>query len=145
MPYLFLIPSVVAGLAVACTDIWTRRVPLSVIAIGCVAQLLCTAAWCVRTGDWMPMISSAGFALICAAIQLALGLLKPGHLGFGDVTCTLLMGLATGTFGLQTVALWWLLMGLLGLAMLGVGKRRGGNSIPFAPAIVLGALTAIAL
>ncbi|MBT1166788.1 peptidase A24 [Bifidobacterium simiarum] len=119
--------------------------PVTVVAVGSAAQLIATAIWCMRTGRWTVLAMSVGLALLCAAIQLALGLLKPGHLGFGDVTCTLLVGLAVGSFGVQTVAVWWLLMGMIGLGMLWICKRRGGDSIPFAPAIVAGGLLAMAL
>ena len=46
------------------------------------------------------------FAALSAALQCALALVKPGSLGFGDVTTTLLMGLAVGMFGLCWIALW---------------------------------------
>ncbi|WP_243386935.1 prepilin peptidase [Bifidobacterium primatium] len=130
---------------IAYTDIRTRRVPRPIVAAGSVVQLACVVAWCMWSGSWTPLAGSLGFAVACALVQLALALVRPGALGFGDVTCTLLMGLAVGCLGIETVAVWWLLMGLSGLAMLGIQRGRGGDSIPFAPAIVFSAFAAIAL
>ena len=145
MAYLFLIPSAIAGIMIACTDIRTRRVPRMVVAVGSAAQLACIVAWCIWSGSWAPLAWSMGFALACTLVQLDLALVRPGALGFGDVTCTLLMGLAVGCLGVEAVAVWWLFMGLFGLAMLGIQRGRGGDSIPFAPAIVAAAFTAAAL
>nr|WP_217625514.1 prepilin peptidase [Bifidobacterium callimiconis] len=142
MTYLF-IPTAVAGFVVTCTDIRTRRVPRAVIAAGSLTQVICMVAWCATAGRWSSLIMSLVLALACAAVQLLLAMVRPGTLGFGDVTCTLMMGIAVGWFGVEAVLVWWILMGLLGLVMLGVQKRRGGDSIPFAPAIVLAAVIVV--
>ncbi|MBW3088966.1 peptidase A24 [Bifidobacterium sp. 82T24] len=123
----------------------TRRVPRIIVVVGSVLQLLAVVAWCLWSHSWMPLVGSVGLAMASALVQLALALVRPGALGFGDVTCTLLMGLAVGCLGVETVAMWWLFMGLFGLAMLGIQRGRGRDSIPFAPAIVLAAFAAIAL
>ncbi|RSX52488.1 peptidase A24 [Bifidobacterium callimiconis] len=100
-------------------------------------------AWCAVAGRWSPLIIGLGLALGSAAVQLLLAMIRPGTLGFGDVTCTLMMGLAVGWFGVEAVLVWWLLMGTLGLLMLGIQQRRGRDSIPFAPAIVLSAVIVV--
>lgn len=75
---------------------------------------------------------------------------KPGSMGFGDVTCTLAMGLAVGMAGLTAVVVWWLAMGLLGLAWMALWlrfdlQRRSDHAgkVPFAPAIVCAAVVAV--
>lgn len=144
MTYLF-IPTAVAGFVVTCTDIRTRRVPRTVIVGGSAAQLLCLVVWCVLYGQWPSLAMSVVLGLGSALVQLGLAMVRPGTLGFGDVTCTLMMGFAVGWFGLTAVLLWWMLMGLIGLIMLGLCKGRGGDSIPFAPAIVLAAVIVVLL
>ena len=69
---------------------------------------------------------------------------------FGDVTCTLAMGLAVGMAGLTAVVVWWLAMGLLGLAWMALWlrfdpQRRSDHAgkVPFAPAIVCAAVVAV--
>lgn len=143
MPYLFLIPSAVAGLMVSWTDIRTRRVPLPVVTVGCIAQIIAWCIWYTMYDDVEPLLAALLLGIGSAIIQLAFALIKPGHLGFGDVTCTLLIGLAVGRFGMATTTVWWFLMGAIGLLLLAIQHGRGKASIPFAPAIVLSGLLAV--
>lgn len=83
------------------------------------------------------------FAALSAALQCALALVEPGSLGFGDVTTTLLMGLAVGMFGLFAVVSWWLAIGVVGLCWITLWTRFDpqkhtsyAGRTPFAPAIV---------
>lgn len=83
------------------------------------------------------------FAALSAALQCALALMKPGSVGFGDVTTTLLMGLAVGMFGLFAVVSWWLAIGVVGLCWITLWTRFDpqkhtsyAGRTPFAPAIV---------
>ena len=85
-----------------------------------------------------------------AVLQAGLAMAKPGSMGFGDVTCTLAMGLAVGMAGLTAVVVWWLAMGLLGLAWMALWlrfdpQRRSDHAgkVPFAPAIVCAAVVAV--
>lgn len=135
----------VAGVFISYTDIRDRTVPRWAVAAGTVCQLAFVILWCVRSGDPSTLWSSLGFAVASGVAQLALALVRPGALGLGDVTATTLMGTAAGAYGPGTVALWWLLMGSAGLSMLWVQRRRGKGSIPFAPAVVGGAMAAVAL
>ena len=73
------------------------------------------------------------------ALRRAVG----GSLGFGDVTTTLLMGLAVGMFGLFAVVSWWLAIGVVGLCWITLWTRFDpqkhtsyAGRTPFAPAIV---------
>ncbi|WP_163199782.1 prepilin peptidase [Bifidobacterium saimiriisciurei] len=130
---------------IAYTDIRTRRVPRMTVASGCVLQVACVVVWCLHSRSWTMLAWSVGLAATCALVQLGLAMIRPGTLGFGDVTCTLLMGLAVGCRGVETVAVWWLFMGLFGLIMLRIQRGRGRDSIPFAPVIVASAFAAVAL
>lgn len=69
------------------------------------------------------VLQAALFAVLCAAVQCGLALVRPGVLGFGDVTVTLVMGLAVGTAGLWGVVVWWLAMGVLGLVWMLLWRR----------------------
>ena len=94
--------------------------------------------------DDKPLFAALLLGIGSALLQLILALIKPGHLGFGDVTCTLLIGLGVGRFGITATACWWLFMGAIGLLLLVIQHGRGKDSIPFAPAIVVsGWLTVI--
>ena len=157
-----LLPSLISGLAVSASDLRSRRVPLPWVCAGLSVQALALACWCMWTCDWMPLVSGVALGAASALAQLALAMVKPGSLGFGDVTATALMGLAVGTRGTLAVAAWWLAMGTGGLATLGVaclharrhGRRKGAGgpddqvrpagSIPFAPVIVAAAVVVVA-
>lgn len=149
MTYLLALPSLLCGLAVAVEDVRSRRVPRHWIAAGCAAQLLVLVIVAVAGGEYALPLRAAGFAAASAALQCALALCRPGALGFGDVTCTLMMGVAVGAHGLDGVLAWWLAMGVLGMAWIAAWRRfgfqRGTPRIPFAPAIVAAAAVALAV
>ena len=92
------------------------------------------------------------FAALSAVLQCALALIKPGALGFGDVTTTLLIGLAVGMFGLFPVVFWWFAISVLGLLWLAIWTRfdpqkhtRFAGKTPFAPTIVVAGAISIAM
>ena len=137
MTYLAYLPSLICGIAVSVEDIRRRRVPRLWIAIGCLTQLFL-------------LVQAPLFAVLSAVLQAGLAMAKPGSMGFGDVTCTLAMGLAVGMAGLTAVVVWWLAMGLLGLAWMALWlrfdpQRRSDHAgkVPFAPAIVCAAVVAV--
>ncbi|MFT8704116.1 MAG: hypothetical protein ABF805_01840 [Bifidobacterium sp.] len=82
------------------------------------------------------IVQALFIALLSALIQLVLAILRPGTLGLGDVTCTLLVGLAVGSQGFFPFAFWWLIMGLFGCCCLAWAHWRGADSIAYAPVIV---------
>lgn len=150
MWYLACIPSLICGLAVSVNDIRCRRVPRLWIAVGVAAQLIATCMYALLTNNLFVVLQSLLFALLCAAVQVALALMKPGALGFGDVTTTLVIGLAVGLCGLQAIVIWWLAMGLLGVLWIAFWTRfdpqRGtqyAGKTPFAPVIVLAGVVAL--
>lgn len=57
-------------------------------------------------------------SLLQSGIMLLLALIRPGSLGFGDVTATLLFTNALALHGCWIVLLWWLLSGVFGLIAL---------------------------
>lgn len=146
MPWCFCLPSLLCGLAVSVEDVRHRRVPRLWIAVGSLAQLISTLVWAVVGNAFFTLVQSVLFALLCMLVQFALALVRPGSLGFGDVTVTLAMGLAVGAYGLTAVVIWWVLIGALGLVFILLWTRfdpqrhtpyRG--KVPFAPVIVVAA------
>lgn len=131
------------------TDLRRRTVPRRLIMAGIATQLLACALLAWIAGDpSAPLRACAG--LICGAgVQLALALIRPGALGFGDVTASALVGCVVGVFGPVPFARWWLLMGICGLLWLAVwpryAKRRPGVDAraPFVPVVVAAGLLAV--
>ncbi|BDR52950.1 peptidase A24 [Bombiscardovia nodaiensis] len=122
------------------------------IALGILLQLLTLLAYCALSRqDLWPIIAALGLALASTVVQTFLALIRPGALGFGDVTATALVGLSLGVLGWQASLAWWLLMGAFGLVALGLYYRWPGRShkpsaptnrsLPFLPIIVGAALT----
>lgn len=150
MPYLALLPSLLCGLAVSVEDVRRRRVPRAWIAVGCLTQLAANVAYGLVINSLFVVVQSLLFAVIAAVLQCLLALAKPGALGFGDVTCTLVIGLGVGLFGLTAMVVWWLAMGLVGLAWMAIWIRFDPQSdtpyagkVPFAPVIVVAGLIAV--
>ena len=143
MTYLAYLPSLICGIAVSVEDIRRRRVPRLWIAIGCLAQLVAVIIVAVMANTMFLLVQAPLFAVLSAVLQAGLAMVKPGSMGFGDVTCTLAMGLTA-------VVVWWLAMGLLGLAWMALWlrfdpQRRSDHAgkVPFAPAIVCAAVVAV--
>ena len=121
------------------------------IAIGCLTQLVAVIIVAVMANTMFLLVQAPLFAVLSAVLQAGLAMAKPGSMGFGDVTCTLAMGLAVGMAGLTAVVVWWLAMGLLGLAWmalwLGFDPQRRSDQTRarsrFAPAIVCAAVVAV--
>ncbi|OZG69291.1 prepilin peptidase [Bifidobacterium eulemuris] len=151
MSYLACLPSLLCGLALCVEDVRHRRVPRAWVAAGSLAQLLAIIVVAVAENNAFVIVQSLLFALLCAAVQGVLALIRPGALGFGDVTCTFAIGLAVGMFGLFAVVVWWLAMGAFGLLWMAGWLRfdpqrhtpyRG--KVPFVPVIVVAAVVAVA-
>ena len=145
MPYLVLLPSLLCGAAVSYTDIRERRVPRRWIALGYATQFLALLLWCVSSNQLFTLMLAVVISLAAAVLQLLLGLIKPGSLGFGDVTITLVMGLAVGAVGWTAVLYWWIAMGVIGLAAIINARMRGRHDVPFAPVIVASSVLGVLL
>ena len=90
--------------------------------------------------------------MLAAVLQCALALIRPGALGFGDVTVTSVMGLGVGMFGLYAMVLWWLFIAVIGLLWIVFWTRfdpqrhtQYAGRTPFAPAIVVAGAISIAI
>ena len=144
MWYMICLPSLLCGLAVSIEDIRSRRIPRAWIALGCLAQISMNVIYALSINSLFLVLQALLFAILATALQFALALIKPGALGFGDVTTTLLVGLSVGMFGLLAVVAWWLAIGILGLLWLAIWTwidpqrhTRFAGKTPFAPAIVM--------
>ena len=131
MTYLAYLPSLICGIAVSVEDIRRRRVPRLWIAIGCLAQLVAVIIVAVMANTMFLLVQAPLFAVLSAVLQAGLSMVKPRSMGFGDVTCTLAMGL----LGLAWMALW--------LRFDPQRRSDHAGKVPFAPAIVCAAVVAV--
>lgn len=152
MWYMICLPSLLCGLAISVEDIRSRRIPRAWIATGCTAQIIVNLIYALSINTLYLALQAILFAVLSAVLQYALALVKPGSLGFGDVTATLLMGLAVGMFGLFAVVFWWLAIGVVGLLWLVLWTRFDpqkhtayAGKTPIAPALVAAGAIGIAI
>ena len=150
MWYMICLPSLLCGLAISVEDIRSRRIPRTWIATGCTAQIIVNLIYALSINTLYLALQAILFAVLSAVLQCALALVKPGSLGFGDVTATLLMGLAVGMFGLFAVVFWWLAIGVVGLLWLVLcfdpqKHTAYAGKTPFAPALVAAGAIGIAI
>ena len=138
MWYMICLPSLLCGLAISVEDIRSRRIPRAWIATGCTAQIIVNLIYALSINTLYLALQAILFAVLSAVLQCALALVKPGSLGFGDVTATLLMGLAVGMFGLFAVVFWW--------TRFDPQKHTAyAGKTPFAPALVAAGAIGIAI
>ena len=138
------LPSLLCGTAVSIEDVRSRRVPRAWIALGCLAQIIADTVYAIASNSLFLVLQALLFAVLSATVQGSLALVKPGTLGFGDVTSTLMVGLSVGMFGLFAMVYWWLAIAVIGMLWLAFWTRfdpqkrtRFAGKTPFVPVIVV--------
>jgi leader peptidase (prepilin peptidase) / N-methyltransferase len=138
-----------AGVLLGVIDADVHRLPdmITLPAYPVVAALLVPAS--VLAGSsvgWGGLARAGAGALAAATLYAALCLPPSSPMGFGDVKLAGLLGLALGWLSWQTWMVGMVLGfgygGLHGLAVL-ARRRAGSHRIPFGPAMLVGALTAV--
>jgi leader peptidase (prepilin peptidase)/N-methyltransferase len=135
------------AVALAAIDLDVQRLPNAIVLPSyLVGALLLVPAAAAHTDWW-----SAGRGLLAMAalwtFYLALALVYPGGMGFGDVKLAGLLGLYLGWLGWSSVLVGtfaaFLLGGLAGAALLATRRAGRKSAIPFGPAMLAGALLAL--
>ena len=152
MVYLIPAPGLLTALLLALIDIRTRRVPRLLVLLGLVLQAVTLLGFSLIQGRPMLLVQCLLLTLASAGLQLLLALIRPGALGLGDVTATGLVALSLSVLGWTAILVWWLMMGLLGLAALALvwlARRRGSArtdsplSLAYVPVILAAAVVAL--
>jgi leader peptidase (prepilin peptidase)/N-methyltransferase len=132
-------------LALALIDLETMTLPRSIVWVhlGLVAVLLTVAS--AATGQWRDLVVGAGCGLAWSGVYLAMFLVSPRLIGFGDVRLALVLGLALGYLDLAYAGLGFFLANLLGLGttMVLIATRRMHRSQPVPYGVFLAAGTAL--
>lgn len=139
-----------AWLAVALVwiDLDVHRLPDGLVLPAYPALLVLLGCASLGAGDWVPMRNALIAMAGIYALYFVMAMVSPSSLGFGDVKLSGLIGLVLGWLGLGTALLGLLAGfvagGVIALVML-VAQRAGLRShIAFGPAMVVGALLALA-
>ena len=135
------------GITLAAIDLDVRRLPNAIVlpSYPVLAVLLTASAW--WQGDWWSLLRAVIGGAALFAFFLALVLVYPAGMGFGDVRLAGIVGgvmayLSWGAF-LTGAFAGFLLGALTGLGLMAV--RRGGRrtAIPFGPFMIAGAFIAL--
>ena len=152
MVYLIPAPGLLTALLLALIDIRSRRVPRLLVLLGLVLQAVTLLGFSLIQGRPMLLVQCLLLTLACTGLQLLLALVRPGALGLGDVTATGLVALSLSVLGWTAILVWWLMMGLLGLAALALVwlvRRRGSArtdsplSLAYVPVILAAAVVTL--
>ncbi|GIL30246.1 prepilin peptidase [Actinocatenispora comari] len=138
-----------AGVLLCVIDADLRRLPdaITLPAYPVVAALLAVASAIDGGPGWAELARAGVGALAAAGLYLLLCLAPGSQLGFGDVKLAGLLGLALGWLSWSTLAV-GVVLGFGyggGYALVLLASRRAGlrTRIPFGPAMLAGALTAV--
>ena len=125
----------------AYVDVRERRLPDALVSCSAVVLAIATtAAWAL--GQPMPITSMALGAVTMGAPILALHLVSPASMGFGDVKAALVLGAAVGTADWRAALMALFVASAVGAAS-GVIRRR--PTIAFGPHLVVGSAIALVL
>jgi leader peptidase (prepilin peptidase)/N-methyltransferase len=137
----FLVPLVLVDLRV-------RRLPDLLTLGGTAVVVALLVAQAVFGGDFSSLGRAAVGGAVMAGLLLALHLVSPPGMGFGDVKLGLLLGVVVGSRSLQLVVTALLVAGVAGALvglLLMVRHRRRRVTLPFGPCLVLGSVVALVL
>jgi leader peptidase (prepilin peptidase)/N-methyltransferase len=129
--------AVIAGLAVF--DARRRRIPNAVVYPAILAAT--AVAFINPTGPWYGFL--AGGAVAAVALG-SIAIMTDGGMGMGDAKLAALVGLLAGWPNVLVALFVAFTSGALaGLGLLAAGKIERREGIPFAPALLVGALAAL--
>jgi leader peptidase (prepilin peptidase) / N-methyltransferase len=136
------------AVVLAYIDLTVHRLPTRIIASAYAGGALPLTTAAAAHDSWGRLASAAGGSVALGGLYLALYLVAPGQLGFGDVKLSLLIGLVAGWFGPTAVVTTALAIAGLGLltAISVLATRRGSHTtLAAGPVMLLGAMLAVVL
>jgi leader peptidase (prepilin peptidase)/N-methyltransferase len=139
----------VLGVLLALIDLRCLRLPDPLVAALGVAVVLPLTVLAVTAGEpgriGRALLAAGG----CFAAYLLAALLPGGGVGFGDVKLSAVLGFLLGWIGWSAVLTGLivpqLINGPIALFLLLTGRARRGTALPFGPALLAGAVIAVAV
>lgn len=137
------------AVALAAIDIDVRRLPNRIVLPSYVVGAALLVPVAAVGGDWWAAVRGLAAMAALYAGYLALALLYPGGMGFGDVKLAGLLGLFLGWLGWGEVLLGafagFLFGGAAGVALLVTRRAGRRTAVPFGPYMLAGAMVAVLL
>ena len=131
------------AVALAAIDLDVHRLPDAIVLPSyLVGGALLTGASALE-GDWPALVRGAVGMAALYGLYLALAVIKPGGMGFGDVKLAGVLGLHLGWVGWAELAVGgfaaFLLGGAVGVALIATRRAGRRSAIPFGPFMLAGA------
>lgn len=134
-------------LALALIDLEHLKLPKGVVYVTLYAVALALVIEAAVTGQWHRLLIAAICATAWFALFLALNLLSPRYLGFGDVRLAPVLGLELGWFGIRYVILGFfaanLIGSIIGVSLIATKRLRRDQPVPYGVFLAMGAALAI--
>jgi leader peptidase (prepilin peptidase)/N-methyltransferase len=139
----------VLGVLLAVVDLGCLRLPDPLVGALAVLTVLPPAVVAVTAGEPGRLGRGALAAGLCGAAYLMVAMLPGGGLGFGDVKLAAVLGFPLGWIGwpavLAGLILPHVINGPVALVLLASGRARRDTALPLGPALLAGALLAVAI
>ncbi|MFN4002486.1 prepilin peptidase [Microcella sp.] len=137
------------SIALAAIDLDTHRLPDAIVLPSYAVGALLLGAAAIVAGDLESLARTAAGAGLLFAGYLTLALISPRGMGMGDVKLAGVLGLYLGFAGWSALAVGslaaFMLGGVVGIALIVVGRARRNTGIPFGPWMLGGAWVGILL
>jgi leader peptidase (prepilin peptidase)/N-methyltransferase len=135
------------GVVLGAVDLATRRLPDPLVLGSLAAGVVLLGLAAAVVGDAGPLLRAAAGMVALFGLYLALALVNPAGLGFGDVKLAGVLGLHLAWLGwdvlLGGALAGFLLVALVALVLLAAGRVDRSTELPFGPFMLLGALVGI--
>ncbi len=134
-------------IALSVIDLETYRLPVPIVytTLGLGAVLLAVAG--VVSHDGRGIAEAAAGGVLAWAVLLAIHLVSPRGMGFGDVRLAAVVGMFLGWMELPEVGvglfLSFLFASVVGVGLMVAGRRGRKDRVPFGPFLALGAMVAV--
>jgi leader peptidase (prepilin peptidase) / N-methyltransferase len=135
------------GVALAMIDLDVKRLPNAIVLPSYVVAVALLGGAALAQGEWSGLLRALLGMAALFGFYFLLALVYPSGMGFGDVKLAGVLGLYLGYLGWAEVItggfLGFLLGGVVGGALMALGKAGRKSKIPFGPFMLAGALVAI--
>lgn len=136
-----------ALLAISVIDLQLQIIPNRIVYPAIFASIPLLALAALAAGDWTDFTQAMVSAAVAWLALLAVHLVQPGGMGFGDVRLSFLLGMFLGwlSYGhaLMGIFLGFLLGAVVGLLLVGLRIRSRTDHVPFGPFLAAGAAITI--
>jgi leader peptidase (prepilin peptidase)/N-methyltransferase len=137
------------AIALALVDLDLKRIPNAILYPGTAAGVALLAVGAFADGDPESLVRGLAGGVAAFGLYFTIALAARGGFGFGDVKLSFLLGvfMAYRSWGTLAVGVFagFLIVGVVSLVLL-IGRRVSRrDALPFGPAMVAGALLALAI